>query len=122
MLYVLQARLNAFIQHQIAPEQVEFVRGRGTREQILNARQLIEKAREYSVSIYLCFVDYEKAFDNVRWPKLWSTLEESRVTIHLITLVKNLYEASGAAVKIENTISERCSIRSTGLCSFPFAV
>lgn len=31
--------------------------------------------------------------------------------IHLITLVKNLYEASGAAAKIENTISERCSIR-----------
>ncbi|KAF2881254.1 hypothetical protein ILUMI_24921 [Ignelater luminosus] len=48
MLYILQARLQAFLTHQIAPEQAGFVKGRGTREQILNARQLIEKAREYS--------------------------------------------------------------------------
>ncbi|KAF2884414.1 hypothetical protein ILUMI_21793 [Ignelater luminosus] len=76
MLYILQARLQTFLTHQIAPEQAGFVNGRGTREQILNAKQLIEKAREYSVPIYLCFVDYEKAFDNVRRPKLWTTLGE----------------------------------------------
>ncbi|KAF2888298.1 hypothetical protein ILUMI_17875 [Ignelater luminosus] len=45
MLYILQARLQAFLTHQIAPEQAGFVKGRGTREQILNGRQLIEKAR-----------------------------------------------------------------------------
>ena len=111
MLYVLQARLNAFIDHQIAEEQAGFVKGRGTREQILNARQLIEKAREYYVPMYLCFVDYEKAFDNVRWPKLWTTLIEFGVPIHLISLVKNLYEASEAFVKIENIFSDKCDIR-----------
>ncbi|KAF2886657.1 hypothetical protein ILUMI_19516 [Ignelater luminosus] len=93
MLYILQARLQAFLTHQIAPEQVEFVKGRGTSEQILNARQLIEKAWKYSVPIFLCFVDYEKAFDNVRWPKLWTTLGELGVPAHLITLVKNLSSA-----------------------------
>lgn len=111
MLYILQARLNAFLVHQIAPEQAGFVKGRGTREQILNARQLIEKAREYSVPMYLCFVDYEKAFDNVRWPKLWKTLEELGVPLHLISLVKNLYDASEAVVKIDNTLSDKCRIR-----------
>ena len=111
MLYILQARLNAFLSPQIAPEQAGFVKGRGTREQILNARQLIEKAREYSVPMYLCFVDYEKAFDNVRWPKLWETLNELGVPSHLISLVKNLYEASEAVIKIDNTLSEKCRIR-----------
>lgn len=111
MLYILQARLQAFLLHQIAPEQAGFVKGRGTREQILNARQLIEKAREYYVPMYLCFVDYEKAFDNVRWPKLWTSLKELGVPPHLTTLVKNLYEASQAVVKIDNTLSEKCRIR-----------
>ncbi|KAF2903600.1 hypothetical protein ILUMI_02587 [Ignelater luminosus] len=105
-LYILQARLQAFLTHQIALEQVGFVKGRGTWEQILNARQLIEKALEYSVPIYLCFVDYEKAFDNVRWPKLWTTLGELGVPAHLITLVKNLYEVFKAVVKIDTTLSE----------------
>ncbi|KAF2895164.1 hypothetical protein ILUMI_11011 [Ignelater luminosus] len=104
MLYILQARLQAFLTHQIAPEQAGFVKGRGTWEQILNTRQLIEKAREYSVPIYLCFVDYEKAFDNVRWPKLWTTLGELGVPAHLITLVKNLYKASKAVVKTDTTL------------------
>ncbi|KAF2888470.1 hypothetical protein ILUMI_17704 [Ignelater luminosus] len=111
MLYILQARLQAFLTHQIAPEQVEFVKGRGTSEQILNARQLIEKAWKYSVPIFLCFVDYDKAFDNVRWPKLWTTLGELGVPAHLITLVKNLHEASKAVVKIDTTLSEKCHIR-----------
>ncbi|KAF2886007.1 hypothetical protein ILUMI_20166 [Ignelater luminosus] len=108
---IIQARLQAFLTHQIASEQATFVKGRGTREQILNARQLIEKARIYSVPIYLCFVDYEKAFDNVLWLKLWTTLGELGVPAHLITLVKNLYEASKAVVKIDTTLSEKCHIR-----------
>ena len=111
MLYILQARLNAFLRHQIAPEQAGFVKGRGTREQILNVRQLIEKAREYYVPMYLCFVDYEKAFDNVRWPKLWETLEEFGVPRHLVTLVKNLYESSEAVVKVDMTLSSRCRVK-----------
>jgi len=64
LLYILQERLSAFLAHQIAPEQAGFVRGRGTREQILNTKQLI-KAREYYTPMYLCFVNYEKTFDNV---------------------------------------------------------
>lgn len=61
--------------------------------------------------MYLCFVDYEKAFDNVRWPKLWRTLLEIGVPIHLVSLVKNLYETSEALVKIENNLSDRLCIR-----------
>jgi hypothetical protein len=87
------------------------VEGRGTREQILNARQLIEKAREYYVPAYLCFVDYEKAFDNVRWNKLWPTLKEMGVPDHLTNLLRNLYESSEAVVRIDNSISDKCKIR-----------
>lgn len=48
MLYILQTRLEPYTTWQIPQEQAGFVKGRGTREQILNIRQLIEKAREYS--------------------------------------------------------------------------
>lgn len=111
MLYILQARLNAFLHCEIAPEQAGFVKGRGTSEQILNARQLIEKAREYYVPAYLCFVDYEKAFDNVRWNKLWPTLKGMGVPDHLTNLLRNLYESSEAVVRVDNSISDKCKIR-----------
>lgn len=53
MFHIIQSRLQAFTTWQIAPEQAGFVKGRGAREQILNLRQLIEKARILHAYVYL---------------------------------------------------------------------
>ena len=37
----------------------------GTRDQIDNICWIIEKAREFQENIYICFIDYAKAFDCV---------------------------------------------------------
>ncbi|KAA5653529.1 hypothetical protein F3G64_36185, partial [Pseudomonas aeruginosa] len=67
MLYVINGRLQSYIQWQIPSEQAGFVKGRGTREQIVNVRQIIEKSREFNMPILLCFIAYTQAFDCVRW-------------------------------------------------------
>ena len=51
-------------------------KGRGTRDQIANIRWIIEKAREFQKNIYLCFIDYTKAFDCVNNKKLWKILRD----------------------------------------------
>ena len=45
-------------------------KGRGTRDQTVNIRWIIEKAREFQKNIYFCFIDYAKAFDCVDHNKL----------------------------------------------------
>ena len=45
--------------------QTGFRKGRGTRDQIVNIRWIMEKAREFQENIYFCFIDYAKAFDCV---------------------------------------------------------
>ena len=62
MLKILQARLQHRMNHELSNVQAGFRKGRGTRDQILNIRWIIEKAREFYKSIYLCFIDYAKAF------------------------------------------------------------
>ena len=52
-----------------------FRKGRGTRDQIAVC-WIIEKAREFQENIYLCFIDYAKAFDCVDHNKLWKILKE----------------------------------------------
>ena len=49
--------------------QAGFRKGRGTRDQIANIRQITEKAREFWKNIY-CFTDFAKAFDCVDHNKL----------------------------------------------------
>ena len=47
-----------------------FRKGRGTRDQIANIHWIIKKASEFKKNIYLCFIDYIKAFDCVDHKKL----------------------------------------------------
>ena len=56
-----------------------------------NCRWIMEKAREFQKNIYVCFIDYAKAFDCVdqcklensardgsTWPASWETCEQFR--------------------------------------------
>ena len=47
MLKILQARLQQYVNHELPDVQAGFRKGRGTRDQIANIRQIIEKAREF---------------------------------------------------------------------------
>ena len=70
MLKILQARLQRYMNRELPDVQAGFTKGRGTREQIANIRWIIKKARELQKNIYLCFIDYAKAFDCVDHNKL----------------------------------------------------
>ena len=62
--------------HELSDVQAGFRKERGTRDQIDNIHQIIEKAREFQKNIYLCFIDYAKAFDCVDYNKLWKILRD----------------------------------------------
>ena len=43
----------------------------------------MEKAREFQKNIYICFIDYAKAFDCVDHNQLWKILKEMWIQDHL---------------------------------------
>ena len=74
MLKILQARRQQYVNRELPDVQAGFRKGRGTRDQIVNIRWIIKKAREFQKNIYFCFIDYAKAFDCVDHNKLWISL------------------------------------------------
>ena len=70
MLKILKARLQMFVNQELPDGKAGFRKGRGTKDQITNIRWIIEKAREFQKSIYICFIDYAKAYDCVDYSKL----------------------------------------------------
>ena len=70
MLKILQARLQQYVNSELQDVQTGFRKGRGTRDQIANIHWIIKKAREFQKSIYICFIDYAKAFACVDHNKL----------------------------------------------------
>jgi len=98
MLKILQARLQQYVNCELADVQAGFRKGRGTRDQIANISWIIEKAREFQKNIYFCFIDYAKAFDWVDHNKLWKILQEMGIPHHLTCLLRNLYAGQEATV------------------------
>ena len=76
MLKILQVRLQQYVNCKLPDSQAGFRKGRGTRDQIANIRWIVGKARQFQKNIYVCFIDYAKAFDCVDHKKLWKILEE----------------------------------------------
>ena len=83
MLKILQARLQEYMNCELADVQIEFRKGRGTRNQVANICWIIEKAREFQKNIYFCFINYAKTFDYVDHNKLWKILQEMEIPDHL---------------------------------------
>ena len=76
MLNILLVRLQHYANQELSVVQAWFRQGRGTRDQIVNICWIVKKAREFQKNIYLCFIDYTKAFDYVDHNKLWKVLKE----------------------------------------------
>ena len=84
--------------YELPDVQAGFRKGRGTRDQIVNIRWIIEKVREFQKSIYFCFIDYAKTFDYVGHNKPWRILQEMGIPDYLTWLLRNLY--AGQETKI----------------------
>ena len=66
LLKVILKRNKHKIESVISETQSGVMAGKGTREGIYNLRTIIEIYIKCGKNIYLCFIDYEKAFDRVK--------------------------------------------------------
>ena len=65
----------------------------------------MHKAREHQQPLYMCFVDFKKAFDSISH-KLWVTMMDMGYPLHLNDLLAKLYRKQLAKVKVAGTLSE----------------
>lgn len=106
LLKILQKRLEDFLSKELPEEQAGFKRGRGTRDHIANLRRIMERQREFGGLVYMCFIDYRKAFDSVDHDKLWNNLISFGAPPHLVSLLHGLYKDQLATVMTEHGETE----------------
>ena len=80
---ILEKRLRTTLESQLSETQDGFRKNKGCTDSIFALRQLIEKSIEFNETLYLAFVDQEKAFDRVDRNKLWEILKQYVVSTHL---------------------------------------
>ena len=82
----------------------------GTREALFSLQVLAQKCMDQQKSLYICFVDFEKAFDKVPHARLINSLVNLGIDEKDIQLIKNLYWHQMAKIRTKNTISTEIEI------------
>ena len=98
MLKIIQAMTHQYLNQELPDVKAGFRKGRGTRDQFANICWIIKEAREFKKNIYICFIEYAKAFDYVDHNKLWTILKELGIPDHCTCLLRNLYASQEASV------------------------
>ena len=60
--------------------------------QIFILRNILEQVNEWNATLYIHFVDFEKAFDSVHRDSLWIIMRQYGVPHKIIQMVKTLYK------------------------------
>ena len=91
ILKVMDNRLKGTVEEHVDKAQFGFRKGKGTENAIFVLRAIIKRAIEKQNDMYLCFVDFEKAFDMVRHEVLVERLRGLGIDVADLMLITNLY-------------------------------
>ena len=107
---ILMKRIAAGTDAELRKEQAGFRKGRSTIEQIFVLRNIAE----WNFSLYLCFVDYEKAFDSIHRSTLWKIMRCYGIppTCKIVRMVQVMHTNCTSAVVDGDGSTEWCQVKS----------
>ena len=106
LLRIIINRMKSKLEQEISTMQAGFREGRGTRDQIVNIRNIMEKCKIHRLPLYMVFIDYSKAFDCVSHNGMWETMKKMGFPKHLIDLACKMYEDQESAVRTSSGDTE----------------
>ena len=110
LLKILTKRIAHKVKDFLGRNQFGFRRGCGTREAIGVLKMICERSMEHGNDVYICFVDFEKAFDRVNWVKMMKVLTSLGIDLKDRKMIKELYLGQEAIVRVAEGESKPCKI------------
>ena len=88
---VIIQRISEGVGAQLRREQAGFAKGRSTVKHIFVLRNIILSGRMECKRLYVCFIDFEKAFDSVHRENIWKIMSSCGIPAKLVTMVQAMY-------------------------------
>ena len=98
---VLTKRLTKILDENQPPEQAGFRAGYSTADHLQILNQILEKATEFNLRVYLAFIVYNKAFDSVEHTNVFQALSTQGVGNKYISILSQIYNQNYAKIKTE---------------------
>ena len=97
---ILIEKVRSMTEGLIGEEQCGFRSGRGCVDQVFVLKQMSEKCVDKNKSLYVAYMDLEKAYDRIDREAMWRVLGMYGINGQLMKAVQSLYEKSEACVRV----------------------
>jgi len=108
---VILERIKDAVDSKLRDQQAGFRKNRSCADQIATLRIIIEQSLEWNTSVYINFVDYEKAFDSVNRETLWQLLRHYGIPNKMVNLIKNSYDGICCRVLHEGQLTRQFEVK-----------
>ena len=108
---IILERLKNEVDNISRDHQAGFRQGRGCIDQIATLRIIVEQSMEFDSSLYINFVDYEKASDSLDRDTLWKVLQHYSIPEKIITLIRNTYDGMTCKVTHAGRLTESFQVK-----------
>jgi hypothetical protein len=98
---ILQTRVAASLEPHIHPHQYGFRKARSTQQAIHLVRRMLEQGESTTSRLLFLLLDWEKAFDKITRPGLFSALRRAGLPSTILSLIQALYAAPEFFVSID---------------------
>ena len=85
--------------NRLRKEQGGYRNGGGKTDQIFIPRNIVERVNEWQASLYINFIDFEKAFDSIHRESLWLIMRKYGVPENIIRIIRLFYDDFECAVE-----------------------
>jgi retron-type reverse transcriptase len=104
---ILRRRIEKKIKDVLGEDQFGFRRGKETRDAIRMLRIISERTLKIDEELSVCFIDWQKAFDQVNCTKLMQILNVTGIDWREKRLISNLYMAHSVKVQLNRGETRR---------------
>ena len=108
---IILERLNNEVDNILRDHQAGFRQCRSCIDQIATLRIVVEQSLEFDSSLYIHFVDYEKAFDSLDRDTLSKLLQHYGIPEKIITLIRNTYDGMTCKVTHAGRLNESFKVK-----------
>ena len=107
---IILERMKNDIDKELRDEQAGFRKERSCTDQIATVRVIVEQTLEWQTSLYVCFMDFEKAFDSVDQQSIWRILRHYSIPEKIVYIIGLLYEELTCQVIHDGRLSDEFAV------------
>ena len=108
---IILERVRGAVNPKLRDQQAGFRRNRSCADQIASLRIIVEQSIKWNSTLYINFIDFEKAFDSVDREILWKLLRHYGIPDKIISLFQCMYKDLSCKIAHAGQLSESFEVK-----------